>query len=275
QEDKLHSMTKKHPSQLLLSIAKGRSKPIALSFIALGCILSGIAFAMLLRNALPEHNLAGDAKDVVRLGTGLIGTIAALVLGLLIASAKSSHDTQSAQVRQMTANVILLDYHLAQYGAETRACRDVLRRVVISLIDRVWHDGRAHFATPFEASREAEAFNLQIQELSPRTESQRSLHARITQIATEIWRTRLLLFTERGGAIPMPFLVVLVFWLTIIFVSFTLFAHPSPMVIGELIVFALSATGALYLIVELSEPFGGMMQIPSEPLCNALTPLGE
>jgi len=273
-------MTKQHPSQLLVSrdaaaTTKGRLSPIALSFIALGCILSGIALATLLRSALPENNLAGDAKDVVRLCTGLIGTLAALVLGLLIASAKSSHDTQSGQVRQMTANVILLDHLLAQYGRETRASRELLRRVVVNIIDRVWHDSSVHLATPFEASRDAEAFNLQIQQLSPQTEAHRSLHARIIQIATDIWRTRLLLFAERGGAIPMPFLGVLVFWLTIIFMSFTLFAQPSPMVIGELIVFALSATGAIYLIVELSEPFGGLMQIPSEPLRNALTPLGE
>ena len=95
------------------------------------------------------------------------------------------------------------------------------------------------------------------------------------KLAAEIWRTRLLLFTERGEAIPMPFLMVLIFWLTIIFVSFSLFAQPSPMVIGELIVFALSVTGAIYLILELSQPFGGLMQIPSAPLRNALMPLAR
>ena len=119
--------------------AEKRPSPIALSCIALACILSGIMLGTLLRSALPEQNLSGDAKDVVRLGTGLVGTIAALVLGLLIASAKSTHDTQSAQVKQMTANVILLDHLLAQYGGEARALRELLRRVVVSLIDRVWH----------------------------------------------------------------------------------------------------------------------------------------
>ena len=94
--------------------AKERPNPVTLSFIALGCIISGILLGALLRSALPEQSLGGDAKDVVRLGTGLIGTIAALVLGLLIAAAKSSHDTQNAQVRQMTANIILLDSLLAE-----------------------------------------------------------------------------------------------------------------------------------------------------------------
>jgi hypothetical protein len=64
-----------------------------------------------------------------------------------------------------------------------------------------------------------------------------------------------------------------VFRLTIIFVSFILFASPSPMVIGELIIFALSATGAIYLMLELSQPFGRLVQIRSAPLRNALLPL--
>ena len=151
--------------------------------------------------------------------------------------------------------------------------RELLRRVVISLVDRVWHHSSKQVAAPFEASSEAEAFNAQIQKLSPQTEAQHSLRTRMIKITTEIWRTRLLLFTEKDEALPMPFLVVLVFWLTIIFVSFSLFAQPSPMVIGELLIFALSATGAFYLILELSHPFGALMQIHSDPLHNALLPL--
>src|SRR5215468_2329035 len=114
-------MSKKLSSQLLVSHVADTKRyvnPIALSSLALAFILGGILLGALLRNALPEQNLSGDAKDVVRLGTGLIGTIAALVLGLLIASAKSSHDTQNAQIRQMTANIILLDSLLAQFGRE-------------------------------------------------------------------------------------------------------------------------------------------------------------
>src|SRR5216683_7808365 len=94
---------------------------ITLSCIALACISAGVLFGMFLRKALPEHHLSGDAKDVVRLGTGLIGTIAALVLGLLIGSAKSSYDTQSTQIKQLTANIILLDRFLEEYGPETGA----------------------------------------------------------------------------------------------------------------------------------------------------------
>ena len=254
---------------------KRRPNPIVLSFIAFACIISGIALGTVLRNALSEQSLGGDAKDIVRLGTGLIGTIAALVLGLLIAAAKSSHDTQNAQVRQMTVNIILLDSLLAEFGAEARVPRELLRRVVVNLVNRVWHDNRISVVAHYEASSEAEALNSQILQLSRQTETQNSLHARMIKVTAELWRTRLLLFTEKDDALPMPFLVVLVFWITIIFVSFSLFAQPTPMVIGELLIFALSVTGAVYLILELSQPFRGLMQIRSDPLRDALLPLDQ
>src|SRR6202045_4731772 len=102
---------------------------IALSCITFVCISGGALLGMF----LPGHHLSTDDKDVVRLGTGLIGTIAALVLGLLIASAKNSYDTQSTQITQMTASVVLLDRLLAQYGAETGAVRDLLRRGIVTM----------------------------------------------------------------------------------------------------------------------------------------------
>src|SRR5262249_2252752 len=150
--------------------------------------------------------------------------------------------TQNAQVRQMTANIILLDSFLAQFGQEARVPRELLRRVVVSLVDRVWQDSRILVAAPYAASGEAEALNAQIHQLCPQTEVQRSLHAQMMKLTTEMWRTRLLLFTEKDEALPMPFLVVLVFWLTIIFVSFSLFVQPIPMVISALLIFALSVT---------------------------------
>jgi hypothetical protein len=249
---------------------------IALSCIALACISAGALLGMFLRNTLAGHHLSGDAKDVVRLGTGLIGTIAALVLGLLIGSAKSSYDTQSTQIKQMTANIILLDRFLEEYGPEAGAVRNLLRRGVVILADRMWRENNSDpaKAAPFEASAASEAFYLKLQELSPQNDFQRSLQARAIQLSTDIAQARLLLFAQMGNSIPMPFLVVLIFWLTIIFASFSLFAQPNAIVIGSLFIFALSAAGAIYLVLELGQPFEGLMQISSAPLRNALAPLG-
>jgi hypothetical protein len=244
---------------------------IALSCITFVCISVGALLGMF----LPGHHLSTDEKDVVRLGTGLIGTIAALVLGLLIASAKGSYDTQSTQVTQMTSNVVLLDNLLEQYGPETTEVRNLLRRGVVVLADRMWRENSSNIAktSPFEASAESDAFFTKLQQLSPQNDSQRSLQPRAIQIATDIAQTRLLLFAQRNNSIPMPFLVVLIFWLTIIFGSFGLFAKPSATVCGSLFVFALSAAGAIYLVLELGQPFAGLMQISSAPLRSALVPL--
>jgi hypothetical protein len=228
----------------------------------------------LLRKALPDEHLADDAKDVVRLGTGLIGTIAALVLGLLIASAKSSYDTRSGQVQHLTADVVLIDQLLAQYGPEARPIREILRGGVGPLVEQIWQKSGTT-EKPFAATAAGEAVFARIGELAPNTDAEHSLKARAVQVITDLAQTRLALFVQTGRSVPMPFLAVLVFWLAIIFASFSLFARLNVTLVAALFVFALSASAALFLILELGEPFAGLMQISSVPLRNALAPLGS
>ena len=249
--------------------------PITLSAIAFVCILTGTLVGMFLRNRLPDHYLGSDAKDVVRLGAGLIGTIAALVLGLLIASAKTSYDTQVSQLKQLTADVILLDQLLAQYGPDAAPVRNLLRGAVGAVAARIWHEHGSTSArnAPFEATAAGEEFIVKLHQLSPQTDEQRALKNRATEVTANITRTRLLLYTQGDNPIPMPFLIVLIFWVSIIFANFSLFAEPKPIVIGALFVFALSAAAAIFLVLELGQPFSGMMQISSIPLRSALAPL--
>jgi hypothetical protein len=249
--------------------------PIAVSLIAFAVILGGAFAGTFLRKALPDHHLADDAKDIIRLGAGLIGTIAALVLGLLIASAKSSYDTQSGQVQHLTADVVLLDQLLAQYGPEARPIRQLMRQALGPLVDRLWGvSGAAPKDAPFAATAVSETSFTKIGELAPQTDAQRSLKARAIQVSTDLAQMRLALFVQASSSIPMPFLAVLVFWLAIIFASFSLFSRLNPTLVAALVVFALSASAALFLILEMSEPFAGLMQIPNAPLRNALAPLG-
>ena len=250
-------------------------RPIIVSLIAFAAIMGGAFLGAFLRNALPDHHLADDAKDIVRLGAGLVGTIAALVLGLLIASAKSSYDTQSSQVQRLTADVVQLDQLLAQYGSEARPIRDLMRQALGPVVEQLWRESRSAATkdAPFVGSTVAEDAFARIGELAPQTDAQRSLKARAIQVSTDLVQTRLALFVQAGSSIPMPFVAVLVFWLAIIFASFSLFARLNPTLIVALVVFALSASAALFLIAEMSEPFSGLMQIPSAPLRNALASL--
>jgi hypothetical protein len=236
--------------------------------------LGGIVLGALLRTTLPQHHLSKDSQDVVRLGVGLIATIAALVLGLLIAAAKGSFDTQSGQVKQIIADIILLDTLLEQYGPEALPIRSQMRSVIRPFADRLWHEKATATAAPFETDASAEKVYLAIQALAPSNDVQRSLQARAAQISTDLVQTRLLLFVESDGAIPAPFIAILAFWLIIIFASFSLFAALNVTVFAFLSLFALSASCAIFLILELSQPFTGLLMIPSAPLRNALAPLG-
>jgi len=246
-----------------------------MSALALSCLifvltLGGILLGTLLRRALPEHHLSQDSQDVVRLGTGLIGTIAALVLGLLIAAAKSSYDTQSTQI---TADIILLDNLLAGYGPEARPIREQMRSLIGPLADRLWREKQASTVAPFEFTATGEKAYLAIHALSPQNDLQRSLQTRAGQLSTDLVQTRLILFAESGNVIPTPFLVILVLWLVIIFASFSLFSDLNVTVFTCLSLFALSASCAIFLILELSQRFSGLMMISSELLRHALAPL--
>ncbi len=247
---------------------------MAISSIVFGCVFGGALLGLLLRAALPAHHLSAESKDVIKVGTGLIATMAALVLGLLVASAKGSFDTQRSEVIQLSGNVILLDRILAHYGPETKESREVLRRAVVGALDRLWPQSGSQ-AERGEQKFAAEALYEKIQALSPKTEGQRSLQAQAIKISFDIGQTRWLMFAQKGSAIPIPFLVVLVFWLSIIFTSFGLFAPANATVIVTLLVCALSVSGAIFLILELDRPFEGFIQISSGPLRDALVQLGQ
>ncbi len=248
--------------------------PLTLSCIIFALTLAGIFFGTWLRRALPQHHLSKESQDIVRLGAGLIATIAALVLGLLITAAKSSFDTENSQVKQITANIILLDNLLAQYGSETHPIREQMRSIIGPFADRLWQENKASTTSGFKFSAEGEKVYLAIQALSPQNDLQRALQARAAQISTDLAQTRLLLFVESDNLIPAPFLSILVFWLVIIFASFSLFSELNVTVFTFLSLFALSASCAIFLVLELSQPFSGLMTISSAPLRNALAPLG-
>ena len=243
---------------------------LTLSGIIFALTLGGIFLGTLLRRALPKHHLNSHAKDAVRLGAGLTATIAALVLGLLIAAAKGSFDTQTSQVRQITANLILLDNILAQYGPETRVIRGQIRTTIDPFADGLWREKKAGTTRPVETNAAAERVYLEIHKLSPHDDLQRLLKTRAVQISNDLAQVRFLLFVESENLIAKQFLAVLAFWLMIIFASFSLFSPLNATVLTCLFLFALSAACAIFLILELGRPFTGLMMISSAPLRNAL-----
>lgn len=247
---------------------------MAISWIVFGVVLGGALLGMVLRALLPEHHLSQDSKDTVKLGMGLIGTITALVLGLLVASAKSSFDAQRNGLAQLSANLILLDRILAHYGSDTKEIREQLQQTVVMMIDQIWPEDRAR-AGHVEPTTDSESLYEQIQGLSPRTESQRSLQVAALKTGVDVAQARWLLFAQKSSAIPTPFLVILVFWLALLFASFSMFSRPNATVVVTLLLCALSVSAAIFLILELDRPFGGLIQLSSDPLRRVLEQLGR
>lgn len=245
---------------------------IGIGLIVLVCVFGGSILGMVLHTILPEQHLSADSKDVIKLGMGLIATMSALVLALLTNSAKGSFDTQRNELTQMSASIILLDRVLAHYGLETKDARDLLKGTVNNMINRMWpQEGSGPQLQPVAA----EAFYDKIQALSPQNDVQRQLQAQAVKISVDIGQSRWLLFEQGGRSIPMPFLVLLIFWVTVIFLSFGLFAPRNATVIVTLFLCALSLSGAIYLILELDHPFGGLVQISSAPLRSALSQIDK
>ncbi len=247
---------------------------ITVSLIVFACIFGGALLGIFLHAVLPQHHLSAETKDIVKLGMGLVGTMAALVLGLLVASAKGSYDAQSAELTQMSANIALLDRGLALYGPETKEERAMLRGSVVRILDQMWSKDGAS-SSPMAAPSGGEILFEKIQGLSPKNDAQRLLQGQVLSIVVDLGKTRWLMYAQQATSVSMPLLVVLVLWLTVIFISFGLFAPFNATVVSSLFVSALSVSGAIFLILEMYSPYSGVIQLSSAPLRAALAHLGQ
>ena len=247
----------------------------AIGLIVLACIFGASLLGMLMRPALSQHHLSADTKDSVKLGMGLVGTMAALILGLLVAAAKSAYDTEKSEVTQMAAKLVFLDRVLANYGPESADTRALLRRMVEGSLSRMWPDERSHHAQLDPIGSGAEEVHKAIQKLAPRNDVQGSLKSQAVGVVSDLGQMRWLLFEQSGSSISMPLLIVVISWLAIIFFSWGLFAPSNSIAIAALLLAALSVSGAIFLILELDQPFDGLIHISSAPMRNALAHLGK
>jgi hypothetical protein len=205
---------------------------------------------------------------------GVIGTMAALVLGLLVASAKSTYDAQSNELTDVSAKIIFLDHLLADYGPEAKPIRVVLRGTVENAMKRIWPEDTAQRAQ-FESASDPIQLWGNIESLSPQNDTQRAIKAQAVTTAVSLLQTRWLVVVQQESSTSKPLLVILVFWLTINFVSLGLFAPRNGTVIVTLFLCAVAVSGAILLILELSTPFGGFVRLSSAPLRNALAHLAQ
>jgi len=247
---------------------------LAISAIVFACVFGGALLGMLFRAAVPQHHLSGESKDVVKLGMGLVATLAAMVLGLLIVSAKGSFDVQSRELTELAANVVLLDRLLAHYGSESGPARELLRGAVGSILETMWAESTGDPGSGSQLARHEALFDA-IEKLSPKDDTQRSIHAQALRAVIDMGRTRWLMYEQRTTSVSPPLLLVVVLWLTVILASFGLYTPVNATVVGSLAVSALAVSGAIFLILEMHAPYSGVIQVSSGPLRAALAHLGQ
>jgi Protein of unknown function (DUF4239) len=244
--------------------------PTIVGLFVFACTLGGALLGMRMRNALPRHHLDAESNDTVKLGVGLVATMTALVLGLVTASAKNSYDAVGTAIKQTSIDILVLDRTLARYGPETAEIRKSMQRIVGARIDMIWPKDSSKVANldPMRSGNgsEVEMLTDAIRALKPSGEFQSALRLRALDRAEELLQARWLLFAGTETSVPLPFLVILVFWLTFTFTSFGLFAPKNGTVITVLVVCALSVGSAVFLILEMDSPFTGLLRVSADPL---------
>src|SRR5213082_1976762 len=168
------------------------------------------------RRCLPQDHLSADSKDAVKLAMGLVATMTALVLGLLVSSAKGTYDTARSEVIQMAAKVAFLDRVLALYGPEAAQARTELRAAVFAAVQRLWPSDRNRPGQLTPSEQAGDMVYVAIQGLSPHDDTQRALKTQIANLMVDLGQLRALLIAQSIPSISMPILIILVSWLVVI-----------------------------------------------------------
>jgi hypothetical protein len=254
-------------------------KPIIIGIIVFACTFGGTLLGMWLRTLLPGHHLSTESKDTVKVGIGLIATMTALVLGLVTASAKGTYDALDKEVKQSAADILTLDRILARYGPDASEIRKNLKKTIGDRIEMIWARGSFNSANldPISSGAESEIERLgdAIRALNPHDDDQRALKSRALDLGESLMRARWLALVGVEASVPGPFLAILLFWLTITFASFGLFAPSNATVLAVLFVCALSVANAVFLVLEMDMPFNGLLRVSSHPLRYAYEHLNQ
>jgi hypothetical protein len=253
-----------------------------MSAIFVGLVVFGVSFGgalvgMTLHGKLPLHHKEADAKDAVKLVMGLVATIAALVLSLLISAAHASYDAQESEVQALGIHIVQLDRILVLYGPDAAEARHLLREIVVLQLQRMWpNDGteRVNLRAPMASDAGEELFG-RVVNLPATTEAQRYGKSRALQLLVQLEDTRRLLYEQAGGSLSWPFFAILVFWLLVLFVGFGFITRWNATVLAAFFVGALSVAGAIFLILEMNRPYSGLMQISSAPVRDALATISQ
>jgi hypothetical protein len=241
---------------------------LAVSVAVSVCVFAGAAFGICFNTWLPKEHLSKETQDVVRLGTGMISVLASLVLGLLVATTKTSFDQTDTEVKGLATDIIMLDRSLRDYGPPSEDARALLHDFAERLKNQIWPNEATTAKEPrlndLAAGVYLQKTRVAIRALAPVGTAQTELRTDALQIVGDIVKTRWLLIEQSGRSVRP------VAWVVLIFTSFGFNAPRNATVFVALFVCSLAIGGAIFLILEMDSPFDGFIAISSKPMRNAL-----
>ncbi len=251
------------------------STAVTASFLLI-CLVGAVLAGRALNGLLSDRHWTTGTQDTVKLSLGLVATMAAVLLGLLVSAAKTSYDEQKHQVIEMAARIAVLDRLLGIYGDDAASARADLRVMVRGAVARAWPEDGSRSEIGNEAQSGGAAIFLQtIQRLAPQNSLQTETRGQAMSIALDVAQRRALLVASALDGAPAPLVVVVVVWLVVILFGFSLIAPRGPIALLALLIAAASVCGAIVLLLELYHPFDGPLRISSAPIIQALGPQGS
>jgi hypothetical protein len=244
--------------------------PISVCLIAFLFIFSAAVAGMVIKERLPEHLLSDESQAIIKAARSVVVGLAALTLGLLIATAKSSFDAKETELKDSAAKMIALNRLLGKYGPDSAKARTALRQVAqsgIGVIEKIGREGMNHEVAGGEG---IDRLLTELMELPERNPGQAWIKTSALSLGNDISISRWKIYQGSSSTVSPLFLSVLVFWLMTIFFSLGLIAPINASVICALFTAALSMTGAILLTLEMDQPYGGLIQMSPEPLKMAL-----
>ena len=237
--------------------------------------LIGLSAAILLGHKFPGDQLTAETRDTIKLAIGLIGTMTALLLGLLVSSARGTYDAERTQVIQMTAKVAYLNRLLSLYGPDAMDVRKAFHSALGDAIRRIWPNDNSLPAQLAPNTEAGDSVYFKIEALKPANDTQQKLKSMVEAAAADLAQMRALLVAQSQAGISSAMLIVVISWLVIIFGGFSLIAPPNAQSTIALIVSAAAVSGAIFLLLELDHPFTGLIRVPNQEMIDVLNQLPQ
>jgi hypothetical protein len=243
------------------------------ALIAFGALFGGGLLGLLLGLVLHADYRNDATQKIVQTTVGMVSLLSALVLGLLVATAKNKFDTNVKQTEDIAASLMLTDRQFVNYGPDAEPSRALLRQYAVANIAENWPDANAPKPAPNDppAWKTLEQLQLALSNLKPTSEAQRAELATAAKTVADLAKTEWLRTAQASTHVQHPFIVVMIVWLFILFVSYGVFAPRNPVVVVALLVGALSIAGAVALIVDLDTPFAGFIVVSPDSMLQALS----